>query len=79
MTREQAEAAGWKITCSSRTPRWDGDDELEWWIAELQSPLHREMAESLEHLLEMVEGYDQHRASRGLVGGTVVPIRTGIG
>lgn len=65
MTRAEAEAAGWAIWDSPREPRWHGDDARSW-IAERQQPLHRETAETLEDLLVMVEGYEQHRASRGL-------------
>lgn len=56
---------GWKVWSTPRESRWPGDTPV-WWFAERQQPLHREMAETLDDLLVMVEGYEQHRAARGL-------------
>lgn len=72
MTRAEAEARGWKIWSSARTPRWHGDDGRgEWWYGEISRPLHREMAPTLEDLLQMIAAYEIHRASRELSAPTV--------
>lgn len=65
MTRTEAEAAGWTIS-SDASPRWHGDDRVTW-IGECRGSVRRDMAYSLEDLLEQIDGYMAHRASRGLV------------
>jgi hypothetical protein len=66
VTRAEAEAAGWKIWSVGLEPRWHGDDRTSTWIAEKRGTARRDMAHSLDDLLEMVAGCEEHLASRGL-------------